>query len=187
MSVQKTSAYAAFATLLADCANPVSPAELHGLLVGRCVGGAGFDADPWLADARDLLGQEPEGAVRQALVGLQEMVRGEFGDDDVTLVLLLPGDDEPLRERTEALGQWCQGFLSGFGTTVGGRTLSGEAREVLEDLTAIAQIQGGDADSEDGENDYMEVAEYLRVAPLLLFAECGRAAAGEAPAKPSLH
>ena len=50
---------------------------------------------------------------------------------------------------------------------------------------AIAQVQSGLEESEDGESDYMEVMEYLRVAPLLLFAECGKPAA-PAP-KPSLH
>ena len=45
--------------------------------------------------------------------------------------------------------------------------------------------QGQLEDSEDGETDYMEVMEYLRVAPLLLFAECGKPL--EPAPKPSLH
>ena len=98
---------------------------------------------------------------------------------------LLPGDDAPLAERAKALGQWCQGFLDGFGMVVGNAPLSAEAMEVLQDLSAIAQVQSGLEESEDGESDYMEVMEYLRVAPLLLFAECGKPAA-PAP-KPSLH
>jgi uncharacterized protein len=53
--------------------------------------------------------------VRNALIGLQEMVKGELTSDDMTVVLLLPTDDAPLTERAAALGQWCQGFLSGFG------------------------------------------------------------------------
>ena len=68
---------------------------------------------------------------------------------------------------------------------VGNAPLSAEAMEVLQDLSAIAQVQSGLEESEDGESDYMEVMEYLRVAPLLLFAECGKPAA-PAP-KPSLH
>ena len=68
---------------------------------------------------------------------------------------------------------------------LGNAALSAEAMEVLQDLSAIAQVQSALEESEDGESDYMEVMEYLRVAPLLLFAECGKAAA-PAP-KPSLH
>ena len=153
---------------------------VHALVLA---GGRGIE--PWLADATELLGAEPDDNVRQALVGLQEMVKGELSGSDITLVLLLPADDAPLAERAKALGQWCQGFLDGFGIVVGNAPLSAEAMEVLQDLSAIAQVQSGLEESEDGESDYMEVMEYLRVAPLLLFAECGKPAA-PAP-KPSLH
>ncbi len=63
--------------------------------------------------------------------------------------------------------------------------LSIEATEVLQDLAAIAQVQDALEESEDGETDYMEVMEYLRVAPLLLFTECNKPATPEP--KPSLH
>src|SRR5690606_29818023 len=164
----QNSAYAAFATLLAGSAQPVSPAELHGLLLGRSCAGAGFDVEPWLIDAAELLGAAPEDSVRQALIGLQEMVKGELAGDDIAIVLLLPTDDAPLTERALALGQWCQSFLTGFGLAAGDRALSREAMEVLQDLAAIAQIQDSLEESEDGETDYMEVMEYMRVAPLLL-------------------
>lgn len=179
------SPYSAFAALLASTGKSVSPAELHGLLLGRSCAGAGFEPDAWLADAVELLGAEPADNIRQALIGLQEMVKGELSGTDVTVVLLLPGDDAPLAERAKALGQWCQGFLDGFGMILGNTALSADAMEVLQDLSAIAQVQSGLEESEDGENDYMEVMEYLRVAPLLLFAECGKAT--PAAAKPSLH
>nr|WP_298138758.1 YecA family protein [uncultured Pseudomonas sp.] len=180
-----SSPYAAFAALLASSGHPVSPAELHGLLLGRSCAGAGFEIDPWLVDAAELLGAAPQDNVRQALIGLQEMVKTELSGSDVTIVLLLPGDDAPLQERASALGQWCQGFLGGFGLTARDTALSSEAMEVLQDLSAIAQVQNALDESEDGENDYMEVMEYLRVAPLLLFSECAKPVAPAA--KPSLH
>lgn len=179
------SPYGAVASLLAECSQPVSPAELHGLLLGRSCAGAGFSSDGWLADAAELLGGEPEERLRQTLLGLLEMVKGELSGEDVALVLLLPDDESSLAERTVALGQWCAGFLAGFGLVAGDRALSGEAVEVLQDLASIAQVQDALEDSEDGENDYMEVTEYLRVAPLLLFAECAGPAAPAS--KPVLH
>ena len=184
MSIQN-SPYAAFSILLAGRAQAVSPAELHGLLLGRSCAGADFLVEPWLADAADLLGEMPEGNVRQALIGLQEMVKGELAGEDIAVVLLLPNDDAPLTERAVALGQWCQGFLAGFGLIAGDRALSAEAMEVLQDLSAIAQIQDALEESEEGESDYMEVMEYLRVAPVLLFTECAKPL--EPAAKPSLH
>ena len=95
--------------LLSSNGHPVTPAELHGLLVGRSCAGAGFDADAWLADAAQLLENEPGDTVRNALIGLQEMVKGELCSEDVTVVLLLPDDETPLAQRAVALGQWCQG------------------------------------------------------------------------------
>lgn len=179
------SPYTAFAILLSSNGHPVSPAELHGLLLGRCCAGAGFDADGWLADAAQLLEIEPSDSVRNALLGLQEMVKGELTGEDIAIVLLLPGDEAALVDRAVALGQWCQGFLAGFGQNSGGLDLSTDAKEVLQDLVAISQVQEALEESEDGENDYMEVMEYLRVAPLLLFTELVKPAA-PAP-KPSLH
>jgi uncharacterized protein YgfB (UPF0149 family) len=64
--------------------------------------------------------------------------------------------------------------------------LSTEATEVIQDLAAISQVQDALEESDDGESDYMEVMEYLRVAPLLLFAETKKPDASAA-AKPSLH
>ena len=113
------------------------------------------------------------------------MGKGELCIEDITVVLLLPDDEAPLAQRAVALGQWCQGFLAGFGLTARDGALSAEAMEVLQDLSAIAQVQSALEESEDGESDYMEVMEYLRVAPLLLFSECAKPAAPAA--KPSLH
>lgn len=180
------SPYQAFATLLTASGHNVSPAELHGVLLGRSCAGAGFDHEGWLIDAAELLEGDIQDNVRNALIGLQEMVKGELTGDDVTVVLLLPTDDAPLADRAAALGEWCQGFLSGFGLTRRAYALSDEANEVLRDLAAIAQVQDALEESDDGESDYMEVMEYLRVAPLLLFSETKKADVPPA-AKPSLH
>ncbi len=139
----------------------------------------------WLEDAAELLGDSLPDNLRQALIGLQEMVRGELTGADMTVVVMLPPDEAELPERAAALGEWCQGFLDGFGMIIGDQALSAEAMEVLQDLASIAQVQSALEESEDGESDYMEVMEYLRVAPLLLFTECGKTA--PAQTKPSLH
>ena len=187
MTIQN-SPYQAFTTLLTASGHNVSPAELHGVLLGRSAAGAGFEPDSWLADAADVLQSEQEISdnVRNALIGLQEMVKGELTSDDMTVVLLLPSDDAPLAERAAALGEWCQGFLSGFGLNYRDNALSKEGKEVLQDIAAIAQVQDALEESEDGESDYMEVMEYLRVAPLLLFTETKKTIE-PAAAKPSLH
>jgi len=184
---RSASAYSAFAALLAAAGQSISPAELHGLLLGRTCAGAGFEAEPWLGAAAELLDSAPDERLRQALTGLQAMVRSELEGGELSLVLLLPDDESPLAERTAALGQWCQGFLAGFGLTARQGALSAEASEVLQDLAAIARIDEALEESEDAENDYMEVTEYLRVAPLLLLNECGGLPGAAPEARPALH
>ncbi|MDY7218355.1 UPF0149 family protein [Denitrificimonas sp. JX-1] len=170
---QSQSAYTAFAQLLASSGHPVSPAELQGLLLGRCCAGAGFNDEGWLEEAQDLFESEVPSNLRPALIGLQEMVKTELtAQSSVSLTLLLPGDEDSLALRTIAIGQWTQGFLSGFGANIGSTELSKEAREILEDLVSIAQISPDEEEDEEGEVAYMEVNEYLRVAPLFLFTEC---------------
>lgn len=163
----------------------VSAAGLQGLLLGRASAGAGFDGTAWLAEARQALGNEPDEAVSKALLGLLEMVRQELTGDGVAVTLLLPGDEAPLTERVQAVAQWSQGFLEGFGIALGNRPLSQDAREALQDLTAIAQIQQPDGESEQAENDYTQVVEYLKLVPTLLFSEFAaprQGAAGDAMA-----
>lgn len=170
---QSQSAYTSFAALLNTSGHPVSPAELQGLLLGRCCAGAGFTAQGWLEEAQDLFDNEIPSSLHAALQGLQEMVKAELlAESSVSLTLLLPSDDDSLAERTIAVGEWAQGFLSGFGGNIGNAELSSDVREILEDLISIAQIQPDDEEDEDGEVAYMEINEYLRVAPLFIFTEC---------------
>ena len=84
---ESRSAYSAFADLLATCEQPVSPAELHGLLVGRSCAGAGFAAEGWLQDAVELLGEPLPDTVRQALLGLQDMLRNELAGGEMALLM----------------------------------------------------------------------------------------------------
>ncbi|MFO5890835.1 UPF0149 family protein, partial [Klebsiella pneumoniae] len=49
---------------------PVSPAELHGHLLGRVCAGAGFDEAAWQHAAAELLGGAPGERLKAALSGL---------------------------------------------------------------------------------------------------------------------
>ena len=66
---QSQSAYTSFATLLNPSGHTVSPAELQGLLLGRCCAGAGFTAEGWLEEAQDLFDNEVPSSLHAALLG----------------------------------------------------------------------------------------------------------------------
>jgi uncharacterized protein YgfB (UPF0149 family) len=76
-------------------------------------------------------------------------------------------------ERAEALLGWCRGFLGGFGLSAGAEpALSPEAAEALEDLAKIAASRLSYDDPEGDEAALTEVAEFVRVAALLLHGDC---------------
>ncbi len=156
-----------------------SPSELHGLVCGCLCAGARPDASAWLQLAADWL-DIPAFTREASKVGVLELCNATLARlqaTDLGFETLLPDDDQLLMQRAAALGGWCQGFLGGFGQH-GKQTdasLSEEAREVLGDLGQIAQIAADDDDSDEGESNLMEIQEYVRMAALMLFAECNQA------------
>ncbi len=160
-------------TLLAPLGTINSPAELHGLLCGKLSGGAELNETRWLLDAVEFLdfSQAPDENIRIALTRLYhtsvEQLRDGFG-----LKLLLPEDDTELSQRTATLGQWCYGFLTGFGSAGKiNRVMTEEAEDELRDLAAIAHIAVEDSEDESDEADYMEVSEYVRMLTASLYLE----------------
>ncbi len=69
---------------------PVSPAELHGHLLGRVCAGAGFDEAAWQHAAAELLGGAPGERLKAALSGLLGMVRQDFSAGEVAVVISCP-------------------------------------------------------------------------------------------------
>ncbi|MES0328506.1 MAG: UPF0149 family protein, partial [Gammaproteobacteria bacterium] len=93
--------------------------------------------------------------------------------------MLLPEDDEDLMDRTEALANWCQGFV--YGLAAGGISddtkLPGDAQEILMDFVEISRAgyNIGDDDvievsetTEEDELAFVEVVEYVRTGVLLI-------------------
>jgi uncharacterized protein len=94
--------------------------------------------------------------------------------EDMRLNLLLPDDVHAMPERSDALTQWCSGFLGGLG--LGGfkavKQLSKDAREALRDLERIARTEIElDDDEEGNESALVELSEFAKVACLLISTE----------------
>ncbi len=105
------------------------------------------------------------------LLALQTDILRQFNDDALGFILLLPDDDAPLLSRTEALSEWCSGFL--FGLALGGfredSPMPDNISEVMKDFSEISRAGFvGDAGDEADETAYMEIVEYVRMGVLLL-------------------
>ena len=164
--------------------------EAHGTLAGACCAGEGFSLEDWLREVF------PEGRPGVAGGGMQavfDRTRGALASGAL-LEPLLPEDDAPVAERAPALGEWCQGFLYGLGTSAlpDPEHLPEQVSEVVRDLTAITRV-GVDPDESEEENEqaYAELVEFVRVAVQLVYDElapfrAGPAKAADAPPA-SLH
>ena len=145
-------------------------AEAHGTLSGALCAASTYQLDDWLGEILPEGRAEPEAA--PWLRALFESTTSALGDAQMGFQPLLPTDDDALPERTEALGEWCRGFLYGLGS---GQVrdlaaLGQETDEILQDFTAITQVGIDPADSEENnEEAYAELVEFVRVGVQLLF------------------
>lgn len=155
-----------------------SPAELHGMVCGKLSGGARFSESEWLQAVVEYmdLAQDMPADTNTAVTQLYPISLAQLGDDSFSLELLLPDDDTELPLRADALGQWCQGYLSGFGSSgiKGESSMSSEVADALRDIAAIVQIDVEDDDeNEESEANLLEITEYVRLSAINVFMECG--------------
>lgn len=154
----------------------IGGSEWHGSLCGY-LAGAGRIGKQSLLSVLQLDGDadvSPTPADLDVLERLVKQTEAELDDPELGFEPLLPSDDRPLHERAEALVDWCRGFLGGFGlagTHAHGK-LSEEAQEILRDLGSIAAAQLDFGDEGEDEDSLIEVHEFVRMAAMLLFAEC---------------
>ena len=102
---------------------------------------------------------------------LHSETRRQLDDPDMSFQLLLPGEDYPLRQRTDALVNWCRGFLYGLGTAgfENFERLPTDTNEFLQDLIEITRTNfEGITASEQEEGAYAEIVEYVRIGTLLI-------------------
>jgi uncharacterized protein YgfB (UPF0149 family) len=147
-------------------------AEVHGMLVGLLVAG-GYDQQTWLSEIVGTETTEHDSVLSEELVtllsDLQLVTVTQLGDPELAFQLYLPDDACSLRERTEALAQWCQGFTYGVGLSdlPAGWTTQSTTQEFLEDVGAIANAVSTQS-GEQEEAAFVELIEYVRVGVMLL-------------------
>lgn len=150
----------------------LGPSELHGSLCGWLSGGGAPDRERWLAALMSEPGA-PSPAPDSALGRLFGASVAQLDSPDFGFELLLPTEDQPVSARGDGLLAWCRGFLGGFGLAAGAEPpLSEESREALADLARIAGSELTYEEPEADEEALAEVAEFVRVAVMLLHSDC---------------
>ena len=156
-------------------------AESHGVLCGMLCARGAIELSEWIGH---VLGDQEEGNVLlhdtvHLLSELHQVTMEKVNDISGSFYMLLPDDDDDLIGRTEALADWCQGFI--YGLAAGGinddTKLPGDTQEILQDFVEISRAghYAGDDDvieaadvSEEDEQAFVEVVEYVRTGVLLI-------------------
>jgi len=161
--------YTDIADLLAAAKSHFHPAQVHGLLCGYICATSGKMDSPW---EKQVLGKNKDPASRELLQHLYEISYHQMSEFSFEFTLLLPEDNIDINLRTEALGLWCQGFLTGLEQSnipLQNREAS-DVTETINDLIEIAQVNyGGITNNEEDETAYFELVEYVRLGILMIF------------------
>ena len=149
-----------------------SAAELHGTLTGlTCAGWLERELDSCQA----LLGQDTieQSIENDLLTGLMGLIRQTLDAGNLEFRLLLPGDDEPLETRAQALADWCQGCVMGLhhGDRFQTTKLDDEISQFLSDLGQIGILEVGNDSPEEQERALFELQEYTRLGVQMVFEE----------------
>lgn len=156
-------------------------AEAHGVLCGILCARGSIELSEWIDH---VLGDQEQGNVLlhdtvHQLSELHQLTMEQLNDDSGQFHLLLPDDDDDLVDRTEALADWCQGFV--YGLAAGGISektdLPIDTKEILMDFIEISRAGHGDMEADDDDDlmateedelAFVEVMEYVRTAVLLV-------------------
>lgn len=186
MSDQKPS-YDDVETCLGGTKAFISPAELHGLLLGTfCAKGTDLSEEILLAQS--LSDDEKMTAEqKQVLHALVESTREDLINFNFSISLLLPECDDIDKQASEFV-RWCQGFLSGLGAANDQTMHDADAIEALKRIVEAANIDLSDLEISDEDEDYLfNVTEYVRLAVLAIYADLKKGHQGGATTNVSYH
>jgi yecA family protein len=157
------------AAALEKTQSPLQAAEVHGLFCGIiCVTPDNSDTH-W---EKLVMGPKKNKTSQADLEQLYATSIHEISEFSFEFSLLLPSDRTDINIRTEALGLWCQGFLTGLqqANPPIGQFADTEVADALNDITEIAQVSYGDiTGSDEDETSYFELVEYVRLAVLMVY------------------
>lgn len=184
--------YQSIAAELKSASLAVTPAELHGLLVGMLSGGLAINDQTWQPILFDYT-NEGMGLPSSALALAQSVFQvtvNELTGTSMELSLLLPDEagEEGLFALADGVSDFVNHFISGMGLAgIAIDKASDDAKEALADLEEIAKL-GIDEDDDLGEQALLleQVIEHVKACVLTIHAEFGaRPESNEN--KPTIH
>ena len=158
---------------LAADTDPARVAETHGIVVGLLCGNP-QQHEQELTDSLAALqvGDWDSERIREQLSPALSALHAELSSPEMDFRPLLPTSDRPLEERTRCLANWCSGFMTGFGASFPSAAMDKQPPETKEALQMLEQISRAasdpESDSEAEETAFFELAEFVKIAALML-------------------
>ncbi len=144
-----------------------SPSELHGLITGIVCVTEAPTRDEWLQILSTLSVPRLD---EEALALLEEEaidIAHALSEEELDYLPMLPDDEHLLSERVQALADWCNGVVLGFGLASG--NIRANEQELIESLQDVASVEFEESDDdEEGEQSYQELYEFVRLIPVSL-------------------
>ena len=163
--------YSEVSAALIEMQSDYNPSQIHGLFCGYICATSGKINREW---EKLLFGKHQDHPAKAQMQQLYEISYHQMSEFSFEFSLLLPDDNTDINARAEALGLWCQGFLTGLeqSTVSIQKHPDSEIQDALHDLVEIAQVNFGDmSDSDEDETAYFELVEYVRLSALMIFHE----------------
>jgi uncharacterized protein len=151
--------------------------ECHGFLCGQvCISGVPDD-ELW-QEFLDVQSTDDE-LVYECYISINSLIMDittYMQSTDLDFQLLLPDLDNPLEDRVDALADWCNGFLNGFGlgSNLREEAFSEDCHEILKDYSNICRAGLDDETDEEDERALAELVEYVRMSTIMIFDETYR-------------
>ncbi len=146
-----------------------STSNIHGSLCGLLSSGQLEALTLWFEELFVDLDEVDSAAIeaRQICGALFKQSKNDI-DAALGLTPFLPDDNQPLILRTNALADWCQGFLYGLGISgIKESSFSIQTREALLTFSEIALLDSESVEeNEDGEVAFNELHEFIRIATM---------------------
>ncbi|SEG64495.1 YecA family protein [Vibrio hangzhouensis] len=185
--------YITVATELQQAGLAVSPAELHGLLVGMLSGGLGLSDDSWQPLMFDYTNDGmgwPQSTIVRAKSLLDFSIKELTAQQGFELSLFIPNEDveASIFELADGLSEWVNHFISGLGLINAQLSkASADTKEALADLEEIARLGIDEDDDLEEQGQLLEqVIEHVKACVLTIHAEFG-VKPSKASGKPTIH
>ena len=165
--------------ILKSCGSNWNAGQVHGLLCSRLAVTGADGASRWFAQV--LEDTDPQCALRSECEAILDTLCSttwqQLVERQSEFTLLLPDDGDSASQRTQAMAQWCEGFLHGLvsekhSEDLKSRLSAEPLADIIKDMLQITRASPGENEDEEGDEEaFAELVEYLRVAVQLTYEE----------------